>query len=68
MRNATPLLIDTTPSNVAWGDTIQFNVNAKEAHRWYATPEDAMPYRSIRLGNTLLNTDAHTVSDRLQDW
>jgi len=53
MRSATPLLIDTTPSQVCLGDEIQFNINAKDAHKHWVTPTDQWPFRSFRLGGTL---------------
>ena len=69
MRNSTPLLKDSVPSDVVQGDTVQFFIDPKEAHRWYATPKAEWPYRSFKLGNTLMNTDdQYMIYDRMTAW
>ena len=51
----TPAFHGVTPANVCKGDLLQFHVNMKAAHYTDGTPADAMPFREIRLGGTLLD-------------
>jgi len=68
-RNATPLLLDSIPSDVVKGDTVQFVINPKDAHKWWATPSAEWPYRSFKLGNTLMNTDdQYMIYSRMSSW
>lgn len=48
---------------------IQFHINPKDAHRSQGTPDDAWPFREIRLGATLVDWE-ETVeqTDRLNNW
>jgi hypothetical protein len=56
-RDFTPLLLDITPPNLAQGQELHFHLNAKGAHTSTATPASATPYRSIHMGQYLLDVE-----------
>jgi len=66
-RNYTPLLLDTTPSNVYYGQMVQYNVNVKQAH---ATMErNKVPITAIKIGKTNLDYESTiTGTTRLPGW
>lgn len=67
LRDYTPLLLDVTPPNVAKGSELFFHIDAKSAGS--ETPETQPPYRSIKMGQYLLDTeDIIEDEDRLNPW
>jgi hypothetical protein len=68
-RDYTPILYDVTPSNVAEGQEMWFHMNARGAHTDTITPASAAPYRSIHMGQYLMDTeDIIEDADRLSAW
>lgn len=68
-RDYTPTLLDVTPPNVAQGSELHFHINPRGAHTTAVTPEDAPPYRSLHLGQYLIDTeDVIEDTDRLDAW
>jgi acylphosphatase len=67
-RESTPLLLDTTPPNVAAGQELYFNINAMQAHAWWVTPEDQPPYRTIHMGQYLLDMEDIVEDDERLNW
>jgi hypothetical protein len=67
-RDCTPFLYDTTPPNLAKGSELYFQFNANLAH--HITPDEQPPYRSIHMGQYLLDTeDIIEDADRLNtNW
>lgn len=62
-------MLDVTPPNVCQGQEIHFNINARGAHTTDITPKDQPPYRSIHMGQYLLDTeDIIEDTDRLRGW
>jgi hypothetical protein len=68
-RDYTPVLLDITPPNVCQGQEMHFHMNARGAHTTAVTPSDATPYRSLHMGQYLLDVeDIIEDTDRLTAW
>jgi hypothetical protein len=57
-RDYTPLLVDMTPSNVYYGQYVQYHVNPKFAHTKSATPTGDPQVKAMRIGNYLVDTNS----------
>jgi hypothetical protein len=48
---------------------MHFHINARGAHTTTVTPSEEAPYRSLHMGNFLLDTeDIIEDTDRLSEW
>lgn len=62
-------MLDITPANVCQGQELHFHINARGTHTTAVTPADEKPYRSIHMGQYLIDTeDIIADDDRLNAW
>lgn len=68
-RDYTPYLLDVTPPNICQGQELHFHINPRNAHTTTVTPSDEVPYRSLKIGQFLIDTeDLIEDEDRLTAW
>jgi hypothetical protein len=68
-RNYTPLLLDVTPSNVYYGQYVQFHINPKLVNHGGNCPTGQYAMRNMKIGNYLVDTDTTVeVEYRMNNW
>ena len=68
-RDYTPVMLDITPPNVCEGQEMHMHINPRGAHSERVTPLDQPPYRSLHMGDYLIDTvDIIEDTDRLNGW
>lgn len=66
---ATPMYIDTVPSNVAFGMSVNFVMNPNLCHHSAHLPADWDPFYYLKIGDTLTDWEGLVDSStRLKDW